>query len=100
MEHFYGTHSAPWFLAEALRKSQYYTPDLDAADVVFVYDYCYYITWLGFVHEKGRDIQETPGDDLLAACAPAVSLYACSLSLIFLHFRHITVTARYRLCIL
>ena len=62
-----GQYSGPWHTAQAIRGSTYYTTDLDAADIVFVYDYCYYIWWLAFVHSNGRVTREeaTPGDMLL-----------------------------------
>ena len=62
-----GQYSGPWHLAQAIQGSPYHTTDLDAADTVFVYDYCYYIWWLAFVHSTGRVTREeaTPGDMLL-----------------------------------
>lgn len=62
-----GQYSGPWHLAQAIRSSPYVTADLDAADIVYVYDYCYYTWWLSFVHSNGRVQREdaTPGDYLL-----------------------------------
>ncbi|BDA47957.1 probable xyloglucan galactosyltransferase GT14 at C-terminar half [Coccomyxa sp. Obi] len=62
-----GQYSGPWHLAQAIRGSQYVTTDLDAADIVYVYDYCYYTWWLSFVHSNGRVQRDdpTPGDHLL-----------------------------------
>ena len=62
-----GQYSGPWHLAQAIRSSPYVTTDLDAADIVYVYDYCYYTWWLSFVHSNGRVQREdaTPGDHLL-----------------------------------
>ncbi len=62
-----GQYSGPWHLAQAIRGSPYVTTDLDAADIVYVYDYCYYTWWLSFVHSNGRVQREdaTPGDHLL-----------------------------------
>ena len=62
-----GQYSGPWHLAQAISGSQYATTDIDAADMVYVYDYCYYTWWLAFVHSNGRVQREdaTPGDHLL-----------------------------------
>lgn len=62
-----GQYSGPWHVAQALRASPYATQDIDAADVVYVFDYCYYTWWLAFVHSNGRVTREeaTPGDHLL-----------------------------------
>ena len=62
-----GQYSGPWHLAQAISGSQYVTTDIDAADIVYVYDYCYYTWWLAFVHSNGRVQREdaTPGDYLL-----------------------------------
>ena len=62
-----GQYSGPWHLAQAIAGSQYATTDIDAADIVYVYDYCYYTWWLAFVHSNGRVQREdaTPGDHLL-----------------------------------
>ena len=46
-----------------------YLQVLEEADIIFVYDYCHYIHWLGYAHglrEDEFDIQEGPGDILLA----------------------------------
>jgi len=62
-----GQYSGPWHLAQAINSSPYATKDMDAADYVYVYDYCYYTWWLGFVHSNGRVLRDdiTPGDHLL-----------------------------------
>lgn len=62
-----GQYSGPWHLAQAIAGSQYATTDIDAADIVYVYDYCYYTWWLAFVHSNGRVQRDdaTPGDHLL-----------------------------------
>ena len=42
---------------------------LDEADIIFVYDYCHYIHWLGFVHSMSPEEEEPtrgPGDPLVA----------------------------------
>ena len=52
---------------EAIKGSDYVTTDINEADIVFVDSYCYYIWWLGWVHTKGREHQDTPGDYLVAA---------------------------------
>ena len=57
------------YVAQAIKSSQYNTYDINEADVVFVNSYCYYIWWLGWVHTKGREHKETPGEQ--ACCAPA-----------------------------
>jgi hypothetical protein len=42
-------HSGPWHLREAIRSSNYVTDDINAADVIYVYDHCYYMMWLAQV---------------------------------------------------
>ena len=39
-------HSGPWHLREAIAGSKYVTADMDKADIVYVYDHCYYMLWL------------------------------------------------------
>ena len=39
-------HSGPWHLREAITGSKYVTTDMDKADIVYVYDHCYYMLWL------------------------------------------------------
>ena len=90
--HSYGTHSAPWHLMEArlalcaacwdcwqgaqwrlcvqaLKVSDCVTEDIDAAQAVFVDDYCYYVSWLGTGHLLGNkafmNITDTPGDHIV-----------------------------------
>ena len=41
-------HSGPLQLTEAIQSSQYYTSELEKADIVFVNDYCYYATGEAF----------------------------------------------------
>ena len=42
-------HGGPWHLHEAIRQSPYVTKDMDEADIIYVYDFCYYARWLGQV---------------------------------------------------
>jgi hypothetical protein len=39
-------HSGPWHLREAIAGSNYMTTDAEKADIVYVYDHCYYMLWL------------------------------------------------------
>ena len=43
------THGAPWWIKQAIASSASVTDDMDEADVIFVYDLCYYQRWLGQV---------------------------------------------------
>ena len=52
--HEFGTHSMPFYLYKALKRSKLYTPKLDEADIVYVHHYCYYIWWLAHVHTLVR----------------------------------------------
>lgn len=38
---------------------------MDQADLVFVYDYCYYIWWLGSVHSLGGQVEAEAGEYLV-----------------------------------
>ena len=61
-----GTHAAPWYVTHAIKSSKYFTEDGEAADIVYVFDYCYYTWWLAHVHTKGREAAEhEPGDVLV-----------------------------------
>lgn len=42
-------HSGPWHLMQAINTSRYVAADMDAADIVYVYDHCYYMLWLAQV---------------------------------------------------
>lgn len=55
------------YLAEALRKSELVTKDINDADLVFVDSYCYYMWWLGWIHTRGREHSDSPADHLIAA---------------------------------
>lgn len=55
------------YVMQAIKGSPHVTYNIDEADVVFVNTYCYYIWWLGWVHTKGREPDQTPGDYLIAA---------------------------------
>ena len=39
-------HSGPWHLREAIAGSKYVMEDMEKADIVYVYDHCYYMLWL------------------------------------------------------
>ena len=43
------THGAPWWIKQAIATSASVTNDMEEADVIFVYDLCYYQRWLGQV---------------------------------------------------
>lgn len=45
-------HSGPWHLRQTIRGSVHYTTSMDEADIVFVYDHCYYMRWLGQVRSR------------------------------------------------
>lgn len=45
-------HSGPWHLRQTIRGSVHYTTNMDEADIVFVYDHCYYMRWLGQVRSR------------------------------------------------
>ncbi|BDA44690.1 hypothetical protein COCOBI_06-1680 [Coccomyxa sp. Obi] len=47
-------HSGPWHLKEAIQSSNHVTTDMDKADIIYVYDHCYYMLWLAQVHTRGR----------------------------------------------
>lgn len=53
-------HGGPWHLREAILSSNYATDDLNAADIVFVYDHCYYMRWLGQVCITGGPHADIP----------------------------------------
>ena len=42
-------HSGPWHLRQTIRGSVHYTTDMEEADIIYVYDHCYYMRWLGQV---------------------------------------------------
>lgn len=51
--------------------------DLDEADIIYVYDYCHYTYWLGFVHGlhyKPSENNTGPGDDLVASYTEMMKL--------------------------
>ena len=56
---------------QAIRSSDCYSSDMQTADLIYVYDYCYYIWWLATVHSRGDvgerigDEEDTPGDYLM-----------------------------------
>ena len=82
-----GQYSGPWHLAQAITGSQYVTTDIDAADTVYVYDYCYYTWWLAFVHSNGRVQRNdaTPGDHLLKGYQVRSASHAPSQCPVVLH---------------
>lgn len=43
-------HSGPWHLKEAIQASNHVSADMDKADIIYVYDHCYYMLWLAQVH--------------------------------------------------
>ena len=43
------THGAPWWIKQAIATSASVTDNMEEADVIFVYDLCYYQRWLGQV---------------------------------------------------
>ena len=42
-------HAGPWHLRRSIESSEHKTNDIDAADIVFVYDFCFYAQWLAQV---------------------------------------------------
>ena len=87
MAHYFGAHSAPWYVAQAVRSSKYFISDVQAADVVFVYDYCFYTWWLAWVHSYGRPSGvASPGDSLLLGRKVTCGIYPCQ-KLRFSHSR-------------
>lgn len=42
-------HSGPWHLRQTIRGSAHHTTDMDEADIIYVYDHCYYMRWLAQV---------------------------------------------------
>ena len=42
-------HSGPWHLRQTIRGSTHHTTDMDEADIIYVYDHCYYMRWLAQV---------------------------------------------------
>jgi hypothetical protein len=51
---------------QAIKASSCYVDDISKANVVFVYDYCYYIWWLAHIHSAlGGKVAVTPGDHLI-----------------------------------
>ena len=47
------THGAPWWIKQAIAGSASVTNDMEEAEVIFVYDLCYYQRWLGQVRSGG-----------------------------------------------
>ena len=52
-------------ISQAIKNSGCETDDIESADLVYVYDYCYYTWWLAHAHSMGRDKRDTPGDHLI-----------------------------------
>lgn len=67
-------HSGPWHLREAVQNSNYVTNDMEAADVIYVYDHCYYMRWLAQVRTPPS--QEPVLRDVFSASAHSA---ACKL---------------------
>ena len=42
-------HSGPWHVRQTIRGSTHHTTDMDEADIIYVYDHCYYMRWLAQV---------------------------------------------------
>ena len=56
---------------QAIRDSDCYVDDISKANVIFVYDYCYYIWWLAHIHSAlGKKVHDTPGDYLIKVVQP------------------------------
>ena len=59
---------------QAIRDSDCYTEDIEQAQAVYVYDYCYYIWWLATLHSRGgASMTTSPGDYLVKASLPAAA---------------------------
>lgn len=72
---------------QALQRSNLLTDDIWAADMVLVYDYCYYTWWLGHVQSTGGQSRDSPGSSLVKVQPfmspfPAVLLQDCTCSLV------------------
>ncbi|KAK9805794.1 hypothetical protein WJX73_000215 [Symbiochloris irregularis] len=73
----FGTHAAPWHLAEAIKTSNCSVSTMEEAHLVYVYDYCYYIWWVARRHSLQGDYsipenhpvrtEPQPGEYLLKA---------------------------------
>ncbi len=67
---------------QAIKASSCYVDDISKANVVYVYDYCYYIWWLAHIHSAlGEKVVDTPGDYLIKVrrrslgCGSATAAY-------------------------
>lgn len=60
---------------QAIKASSCYVDDISRANVVFVYDYCYYVWWLAHIHSAlGEKVADTPGDYLIKVWPYSVAL--------------------------
>lgn len=67
---------------QAIRDSDCYTDDIELAQAVYVYDYCYYIWWVATLHSRGGESMTTsPGDHLLKVPPSRLSTMPQSTSL-------------------
>ena len=62
--HLAGAHAAGWFMADAIKKSKNYTPDMNEADIVYVNDYCYWVWWLAHMNFGAMTAVKTKVDDV------------------------------------
>ena len=68
-------HSGPWHLREAIAGSKYVTADMDQADIVYVYDHCYYMLWLAQVASPLECLPSDPKTIavvLTCKCSPCI----------------------------
>lgn len=65
--HLAGAHAAGWYMADAIKKSKNYTPDMNEADIVYVNDYCYWVWWLAWTNFNAMTAVKTKVDDVSVA---------------------------------
>lgn len=66
-------HGGPWYLHEAISSSPHVTTDIDEADIVYVYDFCYYARWLGQV--RGQLCNSFAKDSSMLPAGPCKLLH-------------------------
>ena len=64
---------------QAIKSSDCYTDDIEQAQAVYVYDYCYYIWWLATLHSRGGDMKGSPGDYLIRVRSCRLTPFSCIL---------------------
>ena len=65
---------------QAIKASDCYTEDIEQAQAVYVYDYCYYIWWVATLHSRGAaSMTNSPGDYLIRVRTSPCSLLQLNL---------------------